>query len=236
MTYRVDISGLDDLIEAIEEAKKLDDVKEVVKNDTAYMANQIAGVTDKLIKYATEEFLQHGFQEASLRTIAEKAQTSTKSIYIRFNDKKGLFDAIINSAVNEFKELYISSISDFEENYSDVTYEDMFEYSDKYINNLIDCIYDNYNAFRLLICYSDGVTCADFINSIAELEAEETIRYMKKNSCTTFSPELIHMLSTAYISGLFEIVRHEMSRSEAKNHSAQLKDFFRAGWINIFNK
>lgn len=31
MTYRVDISGLDDLIEAIEEAKKLDDVKEVVK-------------------------------------------------------------------------------------------------------------------------------------------------------------------------------------------------------------
>ena len=25
MTYRVDISGLDDLIEAIEEAKKLDD-------------------------------------------------------------------------------------------------------------------------------------------------------------------------------------------------------------------
>lgn len=45
MTYRVDISGLDGLIEAIEEAKKLDDVKEVVKNDTAYMANQIAEVT-----------------------------------------------------------------------------------------------------------------------------------------------------------------------------------------------
>lgn len=45
MTYRVDISGLDDLIEAIEEAKKLDDVKEVVKNDTAYMANQIAEET-----------------------------------------------------------------------------------------------------------------------------------------------------------------------------------------------
>ena len=45
MTYRVDISGLDDLIEAIEEAKKLDDVKEVVKNDTVYMANQIAEET-----------------------------------------------------------------------------------------------------------------------------------------------------------------------------------------------
>ena len=62
MTYRVDISGLDDLIEAIEEAKKLDDVKEVVKNDTAYMANQIAeetSVRSGYLKRSETPTIQH---------------------------------------------------------------------------------------------------------------------------------------------------------------------------------
>ena len=200
------------------------------------MANRIAGVTDKLIQCATDEFLLHGFQDASLRTIAEKAGTSTKSIYIRFKDKQGLFEAIIDGAITNFKDLYISSITDFEENHSDVTYTEMFEYSDNYIDKMIDCIYDNYNAFRLLICYSDRGVCADFINSVAEIETEETRRFIDRMQGTEVSDELIHMLSTAYTSGLFEIVRHEMSRSDAKKHSSQLKEFFRVGWTNIFGK
>lgn len=42
------------------------------------MAKQKAGVYDKVLECAKEEFLSKGFLDASLRTIAQAADTSTR--------------------------------------------------------------------------------------------------------------------------------------------------------------
>ena len=55
------------------------------------MAKQIEGVSEKIIAAAKQEFLEKGYVDASLRTIASAAGTSTNSIYVRFGDKEGLF-------------------------------------------------------------------------------------------------------------------------------------------------
>lgn len=49
------------------------------------MAKQKAGVYDKVLECAKEEFLSRGFLDASLRSIAQAADTSTGSIYTRFS-------------------------------------------------------------------------------------------------------------------------------------------------------
>ena len=59
------------------------------------MTKQIEGVSEKILACAKEEFLEKGYSEASLRTIAAKADTTTGSIYSRFRDKEGLFSAIV---------------------------------------------------------------------------------------------------------------------------------------------
>ena len=69
------------------------------------MAKQIEGVYDAVLACAKEEFLSKGYQEASLRTIAQKAGTSTGSIYTRFGDKEGLFEAIVQPVVTGFMAL-----------------------------------------------------------------------------------------------------------------------------------
>lgn len=51
------------------------------------MARQIEGVYEAVLRCAEEEFLAKGYKDASLRTIAERAGTSTGSIYTRFGDK-----------------------------------------------------------------------------------------------------------------------------------------------------
>ena len=63
------------------------------------MARRIEGVSDQLLRCAREEFMEMGFQEASLRVIAAKAGTSTGSIYTRYGDKDGLFRALTEEAV-----------------------------------------------------------------------------------------------------------------------------------------
>ena len=45
------------------------------------MTKQMEGVSEKILACAKAEFLQKGFGEASLRTIAAKAGTTTGSIY-----------------------------------------------------------------------------------------------------------------------------------------------------------
>lgn len=51
------------------------------------MRQETQGVTETLIKNATEEFLEYGFTKASLRRIAGSSGVSTNSIYTRFKDK-----------------------------------------------------------------------------------------------------------------------------------------------------
>ena len=62
------------------------------------MTKPIEGVSERILACAREEFLEKGYSEASLRTIAAKADTTTGSIYSRFGDKEGLFCAIVEPA------------------------------------------------------------------------------------------------------------------------------------------
>ena len=63
------------------------------------VAKQIEGAYDAVLARTKEEFLDKGYQEASLRTIAQKAGTSTGPIYTRLGDKEGLFEAIVQPVV-----------------------------------------------------------------------------------------------------------------------------------------
>lgn len=55
------------------------------------VAKQIEGAYDAVLARAKEEFLDKDYQEASLRTIAQKAGTSTDSIYTRFGPYPGWY-------------------------------------------------------------------------------------------------------------------------------------------------
>ena len=66
------------------------------------MPKRKEGVYEKILDAAKKEFLSKGFRDASLRVIAREADTSTSSIYTRFNDKQGLFDAIIQPVGDEY--------------------------------------------------------------------------------------------------------------------------------------
>lgn len=61
------------------------------------LAKQIEGVYEQILSCAMTEFLEKGYTDASLRDIAAKAGTTTGSIYTRFGDKEGLFEAIVGT-------------------------------------------------------------------------------------------------------------------------------------------
>ena len=77
------------------------------------MTKPIEGVSERILSCAKEGFLEKGYADASLRTIAAKAETTTGSIYSRFRDKEGLFGALVEPAAGG-RTLEILNESDYE--------------------------------------------------------------------------------------------------------------------------
>ena len=102
------------------------------------MSNRIAGVSEKLVECAKAEFLEKGFDGASLRNVAKNAETSTSSIYIRFGDKDGLLLYITKPVTDGFIGIYKAVQQDFSELPSDVQSKTVNEYSTNGMFKLID--------------------------------------------------------------------------------------------------
>ncbi|WP_233654214.1 TetR/AcrR family transcriptional regulator [Eggerthella lenta] len=62
---------------------------------------RIEGVTERLLAAAREEFLEKGYEAASLRAIAERAGSSKGAIYVRYADKEALYAAVVDPVIEE---------------------------------------------------------------------------------------------------------------------------------------
>ena len=204
------------------------------------MAKQIEGVYEKVYEYAKKEFLRKGFKDASLRTIAQEAGTSTGSIYTRFHNKEGLFHAIVFPVVDELKSWFLEVQESFHNKDSEYQKKNMFHYSGMEAETFVAYIYDHYDVFKLLLECAEGTEYSDFLNQLVEIEMEYTVKYMEatkddalKNE--TITSEFLHIVTSAYFSGVFEMVRHDMKREDGMLYAKQLREFYYAGFAKIYN-
>lgn len=204
------------------------------------MAKQIEGVYEKVYECAKQEFLSKGFKDASLRIIAQQAGTSTGSIYTRFRNKEGLFHAIVNPVVNEIKEWFLKTQETFHQKEADFQKKNMIQYSGMEAEALVSYIYDHYEVFKLLLECAEGTEFSDFLNQLVEIEMEYTVKYMEVIKDTvleneTITNDFLHIVTSAYFSGIFEIVRHDMKREDGMLYARQLREFYYAGFAKIYN-
>ncbi|EMS69361.1 TetR/AcrR family transcriptional regulator [Ruminiclostridium cellobioparum] len=204
------------------------------------MAKQIEGVYEKVLECAKIEFLEKGFKDASLRTIAQNAGTSTGSIYTRFVDKNGLFEALVSSFAEGLKEIYLSAQVDFSRLPGGEQRETVFDYSTDKFQDFISYIYHHFDEAKLLITCSEGTTFANFVHSLVELDVEYTKKFIEAIGSDALTsgratPEFLHIISSAVFSGVFEIVVHDMTRQAAEQYISRLRRFFQAGWDTILN-
>ena len=205
------------------------------------MAKQIEGVAERILAAAKQEFLDKGYVEASLRTIAAAADTSTNSIYVRFGDKEGLFSAIVEPVLNEMTERFIRIQEKFHQMPAEAQAEIMQKYADGGTLELIDYMYAHLDEFRLLLDSSYGTRFHNFIDALVRIEVEYTYKYMEAVGYPdqfgdTVTQKLLHIVTTSRFESIFEIIRHGMSREEASEYIELLSRYHRTGFLEIFWK
>lgn len=203
------------------------------------MASRIEGLDEIILRHAKIEFLEKGFAEASLRTIAQNAGVSTSTIYTRYSDKEGLFQFLITPVMNEFHELLQIELSGFTSLPHNEKREKYLEYSNQGFSGLISYIYKYFDEFKLLISCSPGTIYQDFLESLVLLDTECTKIFLEQVGSKSLSERRItdgflHVVSSAFYSGIFEVVIHDMPREEAEDYINELRTFYSTGWKAYF--
>ena len=203
------------------------------------MAKQIEGVAERIIAAAKREFLEKGYVDASLRAIAAAADTSTNSIYVRFGDKEGLFSAIVEPVLSEMTERFLRIQERFHRMTPAEQAMTMPEYADGGTGELVDYMYEHIDEFRLLLDASYGTRFHNFVDGLVRIEVEYTYKYMEAVGCPdrfgdALTERLLHIVTTSRFEGIFEIIRHGMSREEASEYIALLSRYHRSGFLAIF--
>lgn len=199
------------------------------------MTKQVEGVSEKIIACAKEEFLQKGYSNASLRTIAEKAGTTTGSIYSRFKDKEGLFSAIVEPAADHLVQMFLHMQETFHGLAEEQQPKEMEHYVSSGMVGMIDYIYDNFEVFELLLDASYGTKFQDFVERLVEIETEYTYKYMEAIHYQTedgevITEDFIHIMTRALFESMFEVVRHKMTKETALRYMDMLEKYHCGGW------
>ncbi len=203
------------------------------------MASRIEGLDEVILRCAEQEFLEKGFTEASLRTIAQNAGVSTSTIYTRYSDKEGLFRFLIKPAAEGIREYVRRSLQGFSELPEEEQTEQYEDYSEQGFPGLVSCIYEHYNALKLLITCAPGTIYQDFLESLVELDTSCTRRFLEQigSSALTegrITDGFLHVVSSAFYAGIFEVVIHDMPRQEAEVYINELRNFYSNGWKTYF--
>lgn len=202
------------------------------------MAKQIEGVSERILACAKEEFLEKGFSEASLRSIAAKADTTTGSIYSRYGGKEELFGEIVEPAA----EYLIAMFTRTQENFHAMDVEEQPKKMEGTVQNgmheMLDYIYENFETFELLLDASYGTKFQHFVECLVEIETKYTYRYMEdmhmaKQTQNVITEDFVRIMTTALFESIFEVVRHKMTKEDAIRYIDMLSLYHYAGWDAI---
>ena len=113
------------------------------------------------------------------------------------------------------------------------------EWEDGGTLELVDYMYDHLDEFRLLLDASSGTRFHRFVDELVRIEVEYTYRYMEAAGCPArlgdaLTEQLLHIVTTSRFESIFEVIRHGMSREEAREYIRLLSRYHRTGFFAVF--
>ncbi len=188
---------------------------------------------EKIVRCMKEEFLAFGYEKASLNRVSAKVGITTAGLYKHFKNKEDMFFCLVKDTLDAFRTVTANSTRQME------TEQEYSPFDADWAMFWVDFIYEHYDGVKLLICCAEGSAYESFEEDLIKKEAEESGKFadilrdagrMKKD----ISDMQWHVLATAYIHLIFEVVRHDMTREEAAEHMRFVGDLLYPGWRQIY--
>ena len=196
---------------------------------------------EKIQEAALTEFLEKGFQGASLRQIVKNAGVTTGAFYGYFSSKEALFASIVEPPAKALMGKFMEAQTSFAELPEEQQPDHMGEESSSYVHWMVNYICQHREPVKLLLCGAEGTGYEHFVHNMVEVEVEYTLRYMEVlrhlgRDVPELSQSLCHIIASGMFSGLFEIVVHDMPWEQAMRDVEQFRQFYTGGWLKLMGE
>ena len=202
------------------------------------MEERTTATLEKIQEAALAEFLDKGFQGASLRQIVKNAGVTTGAFYGYFSSKEALFNALVEPHAAALMGKFMEAQTSFAELPEEQQPSHMGVESGTYLDWMVDYICQHREPVKLLLTRSEGTSYEHFVHNMVEVEVEYTLRYMDVlrrlgREVPELSQSLCHIIASGMMGGLFEIVVHDMPKEQALRDVEQFRTFYTGGWLKL---
>ena len=180
-----------------------------------------------------EEFLEKGYEGASVRSIGARAGMSSAGLYRHYPDKASMFDAVIEpltKSVESWLERHKQeSLKSMDRQLSgDILGETLFDL-------IKDVILPRREEFKLLISCSAGSRYENYINDFVLQNQKDMMLTFERlrgegYKVRDITEEELHILLSAYLTACFEPIIHGHDDEEVLRQLDTIRDFFLPGW------
>ena len=208
-----------------------------------YVAKEVLMPRDKLLshekvnKAIKEEFLEKGYEDASVRSIGARAGMTSAGLYRHYADKEAMFAAMVEPLVRD--------VTAWTKRHTDRKYdivdgknarEELF--GESFFDMIREVILPRRDEFVLLMTRSNGTKYENFVHDFVlsnQKEFMEAIRYLKEKGypVVDINEEELHILLSAYLTACFEPIIHEYDEIKIEKYLTTIQEFFMPGWLRI---
>lgn len=132
-----------------------------------------------IIEKAREEFLEKGFQEASLRKIANQVGITATALYRHYSSKEDIFEAVVELAVKEWEALCVNEEIRQTGNARKNGIEAMWR-DDLQTKIMVDLIYKDFEIQKILFFRSKGTKYENYLHELVTRVQTATLKFMKE--------------------------------------------------------
>lgn len=187
-----------------------------------------------IIEKAREEFLEKGFQEASLRKIANQVGITATALYRHYSSKEDIFEAVVELAVKEWEALCVNEEIRQTGNARKNGIEAMWR-DDLQTKIMVDLIYKDFEIQKILFFRSKGTKYENYLHELVTRVQTATLKFMKEIEedgvvINHVDEKEMHLILSAQYSALLEMVDHDFSYDEAIHYAETISAFFTEGW------
>lgn len=202
------------------------------------MEERTTDTLENIQKAAMTEFLEKGFQGASLRQIVKNAGVTTGAFYGYFSSKEALFASIVEPHAAALMGRFMECQTSFAELPEEEQPAHMGKESTYYLHWMVDYICRHREPVKLLLCRAEGTSYEHFVHNMVEVEVDSTMQYVEVlhrlgKNLPELDRQLCHIIASGMFNGVFEVVIHDMTHDRALHYVDQLRDFYTAGWLKL---
>ena len=189
---------------------------------------------EELLKAAKEEFLEKGYNKASLRSICAKAGVTTGALYFFFENKADLFSAIVDGPINELKAMIVNHFKEDMSYMSTIESLDGVDLNhDKESDMFTKIIYKNYDTFLLLLTGAEDTKYENVVAEFVEILEENIPPMVSAMSGFTADKFMCHWMAHITTDGYINVIKHERDVKKAIPRIRNITNYLVQGWVQL---